>query len=642
MSLVKMSAIIRSTLTIAIAALALGGSALAQHPGGHPGGSPAAQAETPASQAAEVYLNAPDAATAQRLMVEFLASEDCNGRRTGTAGADLAADYLAAVLSGLGCEPAPGARGMKQGFSVTRGIHVTGEPRIALNSSALGADGYTIAGFSGSGNLEKAPAFFAGYGIVAPELNWNDYAGYDVTGHVVVVVRGEPQLNDPDSPFAGDKPSTYSDMRRKASTARDLGAAAVIFIGNPFLENGVEELPELRPTFGAANIDLPVLHLRRESLVNALIGSTGYSWHEIIEVMDLENTSLSTPLEGLSVDIELSVEKEMATGFNVVAVIPGSNPQLAGEYVAVGAHYDHLGHGGPEMLDPERWGEVHPGADDNASGVAAVVGIAQWAADHPAQFGRSLLVTLFSGEEMGLLGSAALVRNAPVPLEDIHSMVNLDMVGHLRDDTVIIGGIDTAPELGGLLEAPAAAAGLRLNPDKSGLGGSDHMSFIREGIPSLFLCTGAFHGYHTPDDAVAGVDFSGISRVTALAAGVSSALATWPDRLAFNPDSSAVPAQGKNRGKLKVSMGTVPHYGGEQPVPGMGVGDVVPGGPADNAGIEGGDVIIKIMDRRIADIYDFMYAMQDCEAGQVVPVVVYRDGEELTFDVTLAARNVTQ
>ena len=632
-------------LALGLTCLGLPQSAVAQHPGGHPGGNPggapAAVEETPATIAAAEYLALDDPAAAQRLMVEFLAGPECNGRRTGTPGADLAADYLAAVLEGLGCQPAPDARGFKQGFSVTQGIHVIGEPSLALNGAAVAPEDFAVAGFSGSGSASGAGVLFAGYGITAPELGWDDYAGVDAAGMVVVALRGEPRLDDPQSPFAGDKPSTYSDIRRKASLARDMGAAALVLINNPLAGDGADLLPELTPTYSATNLDLPVCFVHRDVLVNALIGSTGLSWHEIVETMDLENSPMSTVLDGAEMDIEIAVEKDLARGYNIIGVVPGSDPELAEEYVIVGAHYDHLGTGGPESVDPARIGEVHAGADDNASGVAAVVEVARWAAGHPAGFGRSLLVTLFSGEEMGLLGSAAVLRNTPVPPESIHSMINLDMVGHLRDDTVIVGGVESAAEFAGLLESPAAATGLSLNRDQSGLGGSDHTNFINAGIPSLFLCTGAFLGYHSPDDTAAGVNYAGLGRVTALAAGAASALALFPGALTYNGDAAKV-TQGRNRGKLKVSMGTVPHYGGELPVPGMGVGDVVPDGPAALAGIQGGDVIVKILDRRIADIYDFMFVLQDCDSGQTVPVVVYRDGGEMTFEVTLAARNITQ
>ncbi|MBN2081474.1 M20/M25/M40 family metallo-hydrolase [bacterium] len=602
----------------------------------HGNGAAAATEADAATGPAQQWLAEADASSRLRDAVEFLAGEDCAGRRPGTPGADLAASYLEQVFTGLELALPPESRGYRQGFSITRGIHVTGQPAVSVNGTDLEADrDFTVAGFSGSGTARQVPLVFAGYGIVAPELGWDSYAGLAVTGCAVVIMRGEPQQNDPDSVFSGIQLSVYADLRRKAATARDLGAVAVLIVNNPVDE---DDLPELGPTYTAAGFDIPVVYVKRELLVNALIGTTGLSWHEIAETIDLENQPQSAVVQDTLIDIDVAVEKDLATGFNIIGVIPGTEPALAGQYVVLGAHYDHLGIGGPESTTPERYGEIHPGADDNASGVAAVLEIArQLTANPPA---RSVLVSLFSAEELGLLGSSALVRNAVVPVESIHSMINLDMIGHLRDGRLIVGGVDSAEELAGIIEAPAAAHSLALDSDLSGLGGSDHMSFMREGIPSLFLNTGAFAGYHSPADTAAGVNYDGLLQVAAFAGDVTVSLADWPEPLAFNEAARPAPAQGSNRGNLRVSMGTVPHYGGELPVAGMGVGDVVAGGPAEAAGIQGGDVIIKILDRRIANIYDFMYVLQDCTAGQVVPVTVWRDGAELTLDVELASRNV--
>jgi len=605
----------------------------AQHPGA---GAPASAEADVSSAAAQQWLASDKQTGRLHAAVEFLAGDDCAGRRAGTPGAELAATYLEQVFKGLGLNPPPESRGYRQGFSITRGIHLTAEPALTVNGAALAAGlDFTVAGFSGSGAAKQVPLVFAGYGIVAPELDWDSYAGLDVSGSAVVILRGEPQQNNPDSVFSGTQLSVYADLRRKASTARDRGAAAVLIVNNPANE---DELPKLAPTYTAAGFDIPVAFVKRDLLVNSLIGTTGLSWHEIAETIDLENKPQSTLLKETTIDIDVAVEKDLATGFNIVGVIPGADPALAEQYVVVGAHYDHLGIGGPESTTPDRYGEIHPGADDNASGVAAVLEIARrMAAEPPA---RSVIITLFSAEELGLLGSSALVRNGAVPVEAMHSMVNLDMIGHLRDGRLIVGGVDSAEELAGIVEAPAAAHGLALDSDLSGLGGSDHMNFMREGVPALFLNTGAFNGYHSPDDVAAGVNYKGLSQVTGFAGDVAATLAGWPVQLAFNEAARPAPAQGRNRGNLRVSMGTVPHYGGELPVEGMGVGDVVPGGPAEAAGIQGGDVIIKILDRRIANIYDFMYVLQDCTAGQVVPVTVWREGEELVLEVELASRNV--
>lgn len=592
--------------------------------------------------AAEAVLSQTDVEARLRDIVNYLASEACAGRRTGTPGAESAAAYLEALFAGMGFEVPPGMRGYRQGFSLTKGIQVAGQPRVAVAGTELVIEqDYAVAGFSGSGSVAAAPLVFAGYGIVAPELNWNSYAGLDVSGAVVVIVRGEPRENDPESVFSGAQPSVYSDLRRKASVARDLGAAALIVVNNP-LSSPDDTLPELRPIYNAAGFDIPVIHVRRDLLVNALIGATGLSWHELMETIDLENRPQSALADGLTLDIDISVEKELATGYNIIGIVPGADPALANENVLVGAHYDHIGIGGPESNNPERYGEVHPGADDNASGVAAAIETAYRAQQQGGFGGRSLVIALFAGEEMGLLGSAALMRNPPLPLESLHSAVNIDMAGHLRDGRLIVGGADSALELPGLLEAPAAANGIQTDADLTGLGGSDHLSFIRAGVPALFFTTGGFTGYHSPDDTPDKLDYGGMAQVSGMTFDLLSDLAAWPGKLTFNAEAGPAVGQGGQRAGLSVTLGTVPYFGGELPVPGMGIDDVVKGGPAELAGLQGGDVIIKILDWKITSIQDFMFALQDCSPGQVIPVKVWRDGEELLFEVELAARNIEQ
>jgi aminopeptidase YwaD len=416
---------------------------------------------------------------------------------------------------------------------------------------------------------------------------------------------------------------------------------ALIVLENPF-SAPADELPEIRPTYTAAGFNIPVVHIRRsvfEGLATAEMDST-FDCAAQAELMDSLGTPASLVFAAARVDMNIKVEKSLATGFNIVGVVPGADAELADEYVVVGAHYDHLGIGGPESSTPERYGEIHYGADDNASGVAVTLEVLYQAIEQREQLKRSLLICLFSGEEMGIVGSTALMRQPPVPPEQMYAMFNVDMAGHLKEDTLIVGGLDSALELAGLLAAPALAAGLALSEDRSGLGGSDHVGFLGAEIPSLFFCTGVFPGYHSPDDTPEGINYGGLGRVADMAVDTVFALANNPSELAFNPEFTQVPGPERSAGKLQVSMGTVPHYGGETPVPGMGVGDVTPAGPAELAGITGGDVIVQIMDRRIANIYDFMFVLQDCEPGQTVPVKVWRDGEELEFEVTLAARSV--
>jgi aminopeptidase YwaD len=579
---------------------------------------------------------------AYRSDVERLASPEFAGRRIGEPGAELAAQYLEERLKALGVEAPPGARGYRSGFSVTRGITVTGTPAVSLNGQALalGVD-YAVAAFSGSGKVDRAPVVFASYGITAPELNWDDYAGIDAQGAVVLILRGEPQEADPASAFAGDQPTVYSDLRRKAANARDHGAVALLIVDQPG-KNPDDKLAEVHPQYSAASFDLPVLHMRRALVQNALIGGTGLSFAEISETIDLEGKPHSAMLTGSLFSIDVQVEKDLATGFNIVGVIPGADAALKGQYVALGAHYDHIGIGGPESLAKDSYGQVHPGADDDASGVAGVLAIAAWAMQHRSELKRSLLLCLFSGEEEGLLGASAFVKNPPVAHDSIYCLLDMDMIGRLRDSKLLLGATGTAKEFEGIISGLPQQFGLNVIQDKSGFGGSDFLRFTSTGIPSMFVFTGIHPEYHTPLDTADKVLYDGAERVLGFVTALTGRLANREGALTFERPVGGPPEQRQQTAPLSVSMGTIPSYDEEPKQPGYLVGDVKPAGPAELAGMKKGDIIIKILDRKIANIYDFMYVLQDCQPGQTVPVIVVRDGAQLEFQVTLAAKAMQQ
>ncbi|MDQ3022850.1 MAG: M20/M25/M40 family metallo-hydrolase [bacterium] len=596
----------------------------------------AAYAETPdAAQAKQTYL--------QRI-VERLSSDDFEGRRVGEDGGNKSFNYLykEMVLLGL-IEPGPVPN--VHTFDVTRGIKVVGptELKIADAQLTFGTD-YDIALFSGGGTVTDAPLVFAGYGIVAPELNWNDYKDIDVRGAVVVIVRGEPQANDKDSRFSGDQPSTFADLRRKASTARDLGAAALLILNNP-MSDWVDSLPEQRATYSAANFDIPAVHVKRAILEPLLKSGAGHDLRTLLQAMDRYGMPASSALPGTA-SLILQVDRDLVQGRNLVGVIPGTHPELRKQYIVIGAHYDHLGIGGTESLAPELFGQFHHGADDNASGVAAVLEIARRVCKSPLR--RSVLVCFFDAEEIGTVGSRYLVDDLPV--EQIYAMLNFDMVGRMRNNELVLGGTGTAE----LLEIAAKAAlnsvwseqpdeakRLVLRQDASGFGASDHMNFVQKKVPSLFFFTGSHEDYHKPSDTPEKINYDGIEMIVGFADNVVRGLDIYEDPLEF-VEITPEHAPQRNRGKLKVTMGTIPSYIETPGLQGMALGDVVKDGPADKAGLKGGDVIVRIGEKKVSNIYDFMYAMEAHESGEVVEVEVLRDEESIVVQVTLGARGVEE
>jgi hypothetical protein len=529
----------------------------------------------------------------------------------------------------------PGPLPNLQQFDVTRGIKVAGTPSLRLGDSTLTVGGdYDVAPFSGSGAVEAAPLVFAGYGIAAPDLNWDDYKDLDVKGALVVIVRGEPQADDADSRFNGDQPSTYADLRRKASTARDKGAAGLLILNNP-LTDDADKFDEHRATYSSANFDIPAVFVKWAQLHPLIKSGAGHDLQTLLEAMDRYGMPASSELNATG-SLSLQVERDIVQGRNLIGYIPGSDPALANQYIVIGAHYDHLGIGGTESLAPGSYGQFHVGADDNASGCAAVLSLA-WTLNHTTPRSRHpVMICFFDAEEIGTVGSRYLVD--ALPEGSVLAMLNFDMVGRLRDNKLIVGGTGTASEFDGIIDEVNRFADFDLTKDSGGFGASDHMNFTLKKVPSLFFFTGSHEDYHKPSDTADKINYSSIFRIVYFAADVLKQIDNLGS-LSYQEVVQAAPQ--RNRGKLHVTLGTIPSYV-DTGVEGMTIGDVVKGGPAEKAGLKAGDVIIRIGEKKVGSIYDFMYALEDKEAGQEVEVEVLRGEEHLIVEVTLGARGVEQ
>ncbi|MCC7479374.1 M20/M25/M40 family metallo-hydrolase [bacterium] len=564
--------------------------------------------------------------------VEFLAGPECSGRRMGTPGCVAAADYIKRVLGAQ-------VEVRTQDFEITQGIRVSVSPSLSLGGQALasGSD-YSVAPISDSGALTDAPLLFGGYGIHAPDLGWDDYAGLETAGAVALIIRGEPLSGEVATRiFAGDQPSVYADLRRKASAARDLGIKALLVLENPLDSKlGPGELPEQRPTYSATNFDIPVLFITAQAAA-PLLPKGPYSLADILKYNDEGGRSSARAVEGTSCSLDIQVERDRVPAWNIYGLLPGSDAGAG--TIVIGAHYDHLGLGGPESLAPEQYGTPHWGADDNASGVAAVLELAARYGSAAQRPRHSLLFVFFSAEEIGTVGSDVFVKNLPVPHEQVLCMLNFDMVGRMRDDKLIVEGTGTAAEFPEVLRGLDGQLGLQVEMGASGFGASDHMSFVKAKMPALFFFTGTHEDYHTPRDTADKVNPAGIASTADYAVEVLTRLDKLSGPLSFQ--EVAAPQQGKSRSELQVTLGTIPSYT-ESAVEGMAVGDVRPGGPAAVAGIKGGDIIIEIAGKKIGSIHDFIFALTGRNPGEVVEVKVLRGTETLSFQVTLAAKNVEQ
>jgi peptidase M28-like protein/PDZ domain-containing protein/PA domain-containing protein len=566
--------------------------------------------------------------------VKTLASPAMEGRRSGTVGGDLAARHVADVFREAGLRPGGDAGTYLRAFDVPTGIRLG--PRNTFDvvapaprPLALGRDFVPLA-VSESGHA-SGDLVFAGYGITAPDLAWDDYAGLDVHGKVVLVLGGEPRGHDPAGPFRKPDAYHYSERRHKILNAREHGARAVVLVTSPAA--GKDTLPDLRGLTQPWGI---VAVAVTRTVADGMLAPSGKPLAKLVETMDRAFAPASFAVANVRVELEVSVVRERGVTANVIGVLPGTEARLRDEAIVIGAHYDHLGRGGEGSLAPDETGTIHPGADDNASGTTAVMALARaFAAAGGAP--RTLVFVAFSGEEMGLLGSEEYVKRPAFPLDRTVLMVNLDMVGRLRDGKLYVGGVDSAKELRALVTD--AARGLPLSPELRGdpYSPSDHTSFYAVDRPVLFLFTGAHADYHRPGDTWEKIDAEGLRTVTELAARViatAAVLPTAPEHVKLTAPASGGRAAGGGYGPY---FGAIPDFG-ESGQGGVKLTGVRAGSPAEKAGIRAGDVLVEFGGVKVKTLDDMAFALRRKRAGEDVDVVIVRDGRVERLRATLEER----
>ena len=558
--------------------------------------------------------------------VRALSAPEMEGRGSGTPGADRAARAIADELR------AAGLRTHLQPFPVPTGIRLGPVNTLAAlgpapRSLALGRD-FAPLPVSADGAVE-GDIVFAGYGITAPALGWDDYAGLDVRDKVVLVLGGDPRPADPGTPFRRPEAYHYSERSHKIINAREHGARAILLVVHPGAPG--ETLP---PLSGIAQPWAIAALVVTRATADGLLAPAGARLADLAEAIDRPLRPRGRALAGVRVRLEVSLVRERGTAVNVVGVLPGTDPRLAHEAVLVGAHYDHLGRGGEGSLAPDQVGAVHPGADDNASGTAAVLGLARaFAAAGGAP--RTLVFVLFAGEEMGLLGSTHYVKQPAHPLAATVLMLNLDMVGRPREGRLYVSGVDGGTGLRALvgsLPAPDLTPVLGGDP----FAPSDHTPFYAAGRPVLFFFTGAHPDYHRPSDTWEKIDAAGLAAVTAFAARVVSAVAATPTPPAWvKLDTPAAPIRA--RGGYGPFFGVIPEFG-DTGTPGVRISGVRPGSPAERAGVHAGDVLVSFGGVAVKTLEDFTFALRGRRPGESVDFVVLRDGAEQALRAVLGER----
>jgi hypothetical protein len=567
---------------------------------------------------------------------KYLAAPELTGRGVDTPGIKLARDYIAAEFAKSGLQPGGENGGYLQDFDVAVGVSVEQPSVLTLGGGqrlALDED-WTPLGLSANGSAE-APLVFAGYGITAKDSNYDDYAGLDVKGKVVVVLRYEPPPKDDKSPFRkAPNYSSHATLRNKANNARERGALAMILVDLNQSDGEEERLLTARASLSRGGNSLIAVQIKKSPLEKFLAGH-GVDLKSLKAKIDADGKPASLAIANLTVKLQVTLKEQRGQTDNVIGVLPGSDPALAAQNIVIGAHYDHLGFGHFGARNPTSAGQVHHGADDNASGTAVLLDLARRLGRLPARPARTIVFVAFSAEELGLFGSRYFVERSQ-NLSAIKTMVNLDMVGRLRGNRLTAFGARSGQGLTELVDSAAANLGLELRHSDD-VGRSDHMSFYNKKIPVLHFSTGVHEDYHRPSDTWEKLNIEGMARISDFTLLTVMNLANAREPMNFASLPARPPsARADERGPVGVYLGTMPDYGADSE--GVRLAAVAADSPASRAGLREGDVIVSLAGVKILHIEDLTSALSQRKPGDVVDIVVLRMNQRLTFKATLHSR----
>ena len=626
---------------------------------------------------ASVFAQKPQVAdvTEQNLRkhVEYLASDKLEGRRTGEQGATFAAGYVANAFAQYRLKPgfktAKGKTNFLQPFPYVAGVELGKDNFLRIvpsdtareNKMETGVNWMPL-GFSPNADIPPSPLVFAGYGISASDLKYDDYAGLDVKDKIVLIFDNTPDAGNPHSEFG-----RFS-IHIKASIAKDKGARGIILIAadTDFKNDRLSRLSYDR-TLGETA--LPIVGIMRQHGAE-LLGAKDEKELAAIEKWLAKKTNApptsqaetrpvgSVPPGGELVpykviavaQLKVNLVKKQAEAYNVIGILEGTDPVLKNEAIVIGAHYDHLGRGGTGSLAANS-ADIHHGADDNASGTSAILELARQFAKAKNNK-RTIIFMAFGGEEEGLLGSKFYVEHPIWPLDKTVAMINMDMVGRLIENKLTIGGIGTATEWKNAIEAgnfnplgliklnyPVADntvdAGPRFNLqlNEDGFGPSDHSSFYGKKIPVLFLFTGTHLDYHKPSDTADKINYEGLTKITNYVAAIVRSV----DQNSLRPTYTSAKASGTPGGRMQftVSLGTIPSYADS--TDGLVLDGVRDGSPAAKAGLKAGDKITKLNGKEVRNAMDYTYVLGTMKAGEEYEVEITRGTEKVNLKIIPAA-----
>lgn len=543
----------------------------------------------------------------------FLAADAREGRGIGTKGLDQSADYIADQFNSIGLTPAFDGYYF-QTFDMGWGVKLGASNSLTLGATKLDtASGLMPLGFSAAATV-TGTVVFAGYGIIATEYSYDDFANIDATGKIVLCLTGEPGEFDSTSKFEGLNYTPHSALRAKVGNAKLKGAVAMLVVEGPIYAGKETEILE-PPRADEPYVDcgIPALRITRAALAKLF---PKFDLETIQKLIDSKTEPRSVDVDASPVTISTNLTRKTVHVKNVAGIIPGDT-----SVIVVGAHYDHLGYGQSGSLDPKP-GKIHNGADDNASGTSSIIEIARLLKSKPVH--ETVFVCAFTGEEVGLVGSGHLVKDFPGGFSRVRMMINLDMVGRVRENKLTILGCKTATELDSLVTASEKGIDLNVTCKGDGYGPSDNMSFYMANKPVLFFFSGAHEDYHKSTDKVDKINFRDMVKVVHLADNVARVIDGYKPALTFIKTSEAPK---ESVGRLRSSLGSVPDFSQPDSLKGYLIGDAKPGGAAEKAGMTKGDLVIRMGKVSIGNIYDLMNALKIYAPGDTVDIT-YKHGNE--------------
>ena len=560
--------------------------------------------------------------------VAFLASDSLKGRKPGTPEGDIAAGYIRDQLSKAGLQLL-GENGF-QYFDVVTAV----EPGTA--------NSFSFDGFNATLNEDFIPLAFSkdtsaqaeivfvdyGFDFDDDSVAWHSYNDLDVKGKYVLVLLGDPDPERGNSVF-----ESYNSLRHKVLIAKDKDAIGVIFVSGKNIDPD-DALIEMTINDGRTSAGIQVVHIKR-AVADRLLEKQKVTIESLEKEINESRQPKSIVLDQ-SVSLSTEIVKKSKKTQNVLAMLPGNDPVLKSEYIVIGAHYDHLGMGGPGSGSrrPDTVA-VHNGADDNASGVASIIEVVEKMASIRNDLKRSVIFIAFGAEEMGLLGSKFFTDNPMVNIKEVKAMLNLDMVGSLNKQTkaLTVGGTGTAIGLSDLVNQLADSTKLIVKQSTEGYGPSDHASFYMKDIPVLFFFTGVTEEYHTPNDIVDSLNIPGQKVVSNYAYDLAMAIDTRSEALVYQEAGPKVKMDGGRR-SLKVTLGIMPDFASDNKN-GLRADMVIKDRPAYRAGMQNGDIIIAMDGKPVGDIYEYMARLKEFKKGQRISIDVMRGDEKIVLIVEL-------